>query len=305
MDYLKTNYVVRDSRNGKVYVALRPVTTEYQFPQRKVLFCAARDANPFFHLYEALWMLGGRDDVASVARYVKRMKEFSDDGQHLQGAYGYRWRHWFGNDQLAIIVDRLRADYDDRRCVLSMWDGWHDLGHVSKDLPCNTHAYFLVNADGALDMTVCCRSNDIIWGAYGANLVHMSFLLEYMAAAVDVPIGRYFQVSNNFHAYAEVFDPLYEKMRGWWPQSPLDYPKMVPLVDQLIVFQEELHEFLDTDSQDFDEPFLRDVAVPMREAHRAWKGGSQFQDHIVYWLDKIAADDWRMAAKQWIIRRMR
>lgn len=303
MKILEQRGIKRDSRNGPVYVMPSPVTTEYVFPYRKVLFCPPRDANPFFHLHEALWMLGGRNDVASVARYVKRMREFSDDGTTLQGAYGYRWRNHFGHDQLDTIVDALRDNPDDRRCVLSMWDGSRDLGRKSKDLPCNTQAYFSVNGVGELDMTICNRSNDIIWGAYGANLVHMSFLLEYMAARLERKVGTYYQISNNFHAYANVFDPLKEKLRDWHPQSPSTYPITMPLMNtDDATWRWCLAKYLDTpDCHAFDDPFFEHVAVPMREMHHDYKAGDV--EGAMHWWARIQADDWRKAAGAWVTRR--
>ncbi len=118
-------------------------------------------------------MLDGRDDVASIASYVKRMETYSDDGKTLQGAYGYRWRSHFSIDQLLSVINKFQVSPEDRRIVLTMWDPITDLGigqRRSKDLPCNTHVYFKIR-DNHLLMTVCCRSNDIVWGAYGANVV--------------------------------------------------------------------------------------------------------------------------------------
>jgi hypothetical protein len=63
-----------------------PVMLHYERPTERVLFNKARDANPFFHLYEALWMLAGRNDVAPLAYYVKDMARFSDDGKTFNGA---------------------------------------------------------------------------------------------------------------------------------------------------------------------------------------------------------------------------
>jgi hypothetical protein len=54
---------VNSSRNGEVYVVGRPVITEIINPQLRVLSSAARDANPFFHMMEALWMLAGKNDL--------------------------------------------------------------------------------------------------------------------------------------------------------------------------------------------------------------------------------------------------
>ena len=56
--------VERESRNGPVVVFPEPVTTVCERPEERVLFHCERDANPFFHLFEALWMLAGRNDLA-------------------------------------------------------------------------------------------------------------------------------------------------------------------------------------------------------------------------------------------------
>ncbi|MCB1127948.1 MAG: hypothetical protein KDM81_15745, partial [Verrucomicrobiae bacterium] len=196
--------VRRDSRNGPVFMFPEPVTTVYLRPAERVLFWAERDANPFFHLMESLWMLGGRNDVEYVARFVERMRSYSDDGVTFHGAYGFRWRQHFFEDQLPKIIAALKANRDDRRQVLSMWDTDADLGRQGKDLPCNLQAIFQIACDGRLDMTVTNRSNDLIWGAYGANAVHFSYLHEYVARSVGVEQGIYRQVSANFHAYEDV-----------------------------------------------------------------------------------------------------
>lgn len=83
--------VRRDSRNGPVKVIPEPVTTVYRKPLERVLFAAERDANPFFHFFEALWMLAGRSDVHFPARFAGNIVNYSDDGDTLHGAYGRRW----------------------------------------------------------------------------------------------------------------------------------------------------------------------------------------------------------------------
>jgi hypothetical protein len=176
-------------------------------PWERVMFWRARDANPFFHLYESLWMIAGRNDVAGVARYAKQMQAYSDDGKIFHGAYGHRWRNsWDPMDQLDVIVEKLRNNPDDRRCVLQMWDAGTDLEYTGKDVPCNLMATFQRDKDGKLDLTVFCRSNDIIWGAYGANAVHFSFLQEYMASRIRCGVGHLYQVSVNWHAYHQMAD---------------------------------------------------------------------------------------------------
>lgn len=228
------------SRNGDVLYTPEPVIVTYTHPQERVLFNQARDCNPFFHLYEALWMLAGRNDVAPLAYYNSNIANYSDDGKVFNGPYGYRWRHTVGRyqgesfggyrcyekqgvDQLRIIIDHLKAVPDSRRAVLQMWNVEDDLLKIgpqnqSKDVCCNTHVYFALrkvydgpeDEDGngefnhyCLDMTVCNRSNDLILGLLGANAVHFSFLQEYMAACVGVEVGVYNQITNNCHVYLD------------------------------------------------------------------------------------------------------
>src|SRR5580700_4053613 len=169
--YLAVAGVEENSRNGKVIVAPEPVLTTYTNPTERVLFSPLRDANPFFHLMEALWMLAGRNDVAWPAYFAKQIGQYSDDGETLHGAYGKRWRSYFGYDQLDWIMLGLECNPESRREVLTMWDPGSlddndeprectgDLyvgGHGGKDVPCNTHAYFDLRG-GVLNITVMQR----------------------------------------------------------------------------------------------------------------------------------------------------
>jgi thymidylate synthase len=209
---LLDEYGVRaDSRNGPVLKLLEPCATVYRRPSEKLVMWPERDVNTAFLVYEALWMLAGRRDLKPLLRYVKTFGDYSDDGQTLHGAYGWRWRNHWMVDQLPIIARQLFTNQTDRRCVLAMWDPRDDLGKVRKDIPCNTIATFQVNND-CLDLTVFCRSNDIIWGAYFANAFHFAVLLEYMSALTKIPVGTYTQISVNYHAYEKVF----EQSKGLW-----------------------------------------------------------------------------------------
>src|SRR3989337_1533259 len=72
-----------------------PVTTVYEHPWERVLFSDERDANPFLHFFESLWLLAGRQDVEFVAQFNPRMANYSDDGTTFHAPYGYRLRHHF------------------------------------------------------------------------------------------------------------------------------------------------------------------------------------------------------------------
>ncbi len=323
--YLLREGQERETRNGPVLVAPGPITTLYRNPRERVLFWAARDANPFLHFFESLWMLDGRNDVAYLAQFVPSMRKFSDDGVTFHGAYGARWRNWFSADdeldpypkmdQLLSIINILRRNPDDRRCVLQMWDASADLGLDGRDLPCNTQAYFSINVAGELDMTVCNRSNDVIWGAYGTNAVHFSFLQEFMASALVRRVGRYWQMSNNYHAYRSTLDPirsLGDMARDPHRERHNPYNHHQMYVHDLMklpaeAWLGELRMFVEEGVVlGLRDPFFRKVAAPMLEAHTIYKTGTGVERYTgaMEALKRCEAPDWHMACRQWLQRRM-
>lgn len=195
--------VFSDSRNGPVARFPGLVITEWVDPTQRISWSPVRDANPFLHYIEAFWMLAGRNDVALPSKLAANMQNYSDDGSTLYGAYGFRWRNHFSFDQITAIINELKRDPTSRRCVLQMWDGKEELQKAlsgGKDVCCN-HAITFDPCDGYLNMSVSNRSNDLVWGAYGANVVHMSILHEYVAAQTGLKLGSYFQNSSNLHLY--------------------------------------------------------------------------------------------------------
>lgn len=295
------------TRNGKALEFTSPVATTYTHSRERVLFYPQRDANPYFHLMEALWMLAGRNDVQWISQFNGRMNTYSDDGTTFHGAYGYRWRNWFGKDQLEAALLRLQKYPNDRRTVVSMWDANHDLveDNTGKDYPCNTQIFFS-ERNGNLNMTVVNRSNDLIWGAYGANAVHMSVLLEYMAARLELGVGLYYQFSNNLHAYKDVLNKLSDMPADYEPyltlaDNGLQYTPP-PLVDSHTSFDEELLAwFEDEQRTGYDNTYLGNTATPMRLSWRHWKL-RDFEKAYLY-AESIEDRAWRKACLEWLQRR--
>lgn len=118
--------VEADSRNGKVRRIPGPVATTYYKPTERMLLNPKRDANPFFHIFEGVWMLAGRNDVEFVKRFNSNIGQYSDDEKTLAGAYGYRWRHYFGEDQLKWLVNHLASGPNSRHAVLQMFHRLED-----------------------------------------------------------------------------------------------------------------------------------------------------------------------------------
>ena len=300
MTVLANRHEVVESRAGTVYRYPTPVTTIYEKPWQRVLFNQVRDCNPFFHLQEAIWMLAGQQDVESLAQYNKRMAEYSDDGLVFNAPYGYRLRRHFGYDQI-VEASRLLRDFpNSRQVVLSIWDPRYggDLHKNTKDVPCNDTLKFDVR-EGKVNMYLFNRSNDIIWGCYGANAVHFSIIHEVVASLAGYPQGRYYQISTDFHAYQEVFDKKFVSVTD---QSPVtNFDSTVALVSDPDSFLRECEEYWKGGDCGFNNTWLTMTAAPMREAWNLWKKG----DKVGAWYEAsdIEAPDWRRACQEWMERR--
>jgi hypothetical protein len=317
LDDLLVNGVTEDTRNGPAYVYPTPVTTAYSNPAERVIFYAERDANPFFHLFESLWMLAGRNDVAYPAGIVSTMKNYSDDGKKFNGAYGYRWRNHFGVDQILKVVRNLKENPTCRRQVIAIYDGDLDTTYTGKDVPCNLTVHFQYRGDLRLDMTVFNRSNDVVWGCYGANAVHFSYLHELVARASGLDVGTYYQVSDNWHGYHSTVAKV-EHLRdlaanGYThralAQDPYEQGRVTPfplITTDLATWFQDLDMFMAyPEAVGFRDAFFRKVAKPMWFAHRAYKTGNSPErfDNALEIMLQVRATDWQLAGIEWLLRR--
>lgn len=173
-----TIYTVKSpSRVGDVLQIPEPVIVTYSNPLERVLFNEARDANPFFHMYEALWMLAGRNDLKPLEYYASKIGEFVDDGDGIaNGAYGYRWRHadtwgyvtddtgtnikYKDVDQIQLIIEHLRQVPTSRRVVLQMWSVYSDLLKIGTPIETTDEAnkqFRTFKPDPNYSKDVCCN----------------------------------------------------------------------------------------------------------------------------------------------------
>ena len=197
--------VREDSRNGEVIRFLEPIGMTYTQPWDRGNHTPGRDANPFFHIAESMWMLAGRRDVKFLEMFNANMGLYSDDGDVFNAAYGYRLRHHFGFDQLKVVATQLGNLPNTRQAVCQLWDP-ADLNKTTLDRACNMSLVFAV-VHNVLQMTVFNRSNDAVFGGVtGANPVHMSFIQQWMADKLGLDMGNLIFVSNNLHVYTELYD---------------------------------------------------------------------------------------------------
>jgi hypothetical protein len=329
LQWLADAGVIEETARGPVIVAATPVTTCFIHPMNNASLCPIRDANPFFHLIEALWMLSGQSDARMLDPYIKGFStRVAEKDGHDHGAYGWRWRQTFGFDQIEYIIRMLKEKPDTRQAVLQMWDcsehddGLEDLTGGWNDRPCNTHVYFRIIGDEYLDMTVCNRSNDIIWGTYGANAVHFSFLLQYMASRLGLKANSYYQMSNNFHAYLSEIDRLWARTDDIFAVSIEQ--KLIKIVAEMHRSRGPIHPDYAVPNLDLDLSFLQSLMdninqqtcvshfdtysdfgqamLSVAQAHKEYREG--YPEIAAAHINEIPWSNWREACLGWLQRRV-
>jgi thymidylate synthase len=318
IDFIGQHGVKEESRAGDVIVAPYPIITITEKPRERVLFSAIRDANPFFHLAEAIWMLAGRADAAFLTPYIRDFGNmFAESNGDIHDAYGRRWRSSFGFDQLDAVISKLFNNPYDRQAVIAMWDPRptynNDLLGRWKSRPCNTNIFLRVN-NNALDLTVVCRSNDMLWGAHGANAVHFSVLQEYLAARIDAEIGVMYQLSNNAHVYMDEMISVTNRIPNETPlafalkddrysQGCSTTPMFVDpegIDDDIDIFMEN-YQYGELHQKSYSNIWFYDVLSIAIMAHRQFKD-KKF-DVAIGLAKEVAAEDWSAAMTEWIERR--
>ena len=151
---------------------------------------------------EQIWFLSGaRKPQDFLREYTRIWDDFTNPGDVVTVAYGYRWRKHFGRDQIANLISMLNQDPSSRQGVVVTWDPSSDgLGGVSKsNVPCPYT--FVVNIiGGRLNMLNVVRSNDMILG-FPHDVAGFALLQAIFAQKLGVKIGKYTHVIANAHIY--------------------------------------------------------------------------------------------------------
>lgn len=316
----ETHGITADSRNGPVIRFPETTMITLTHPWERVNFSPARDANPFFHLMEAMAMIAGFNSVPVLAYYAKNMASFSDDGETFNSFYGTRMHQ---NDQLYTVIKNLRTNPDSRQELVMLWDP-ADLTKATKDKACNFAMLFEV-FQGNLRMNTFNRSNDAIWGGItGANVVHFSFFQEYVACALNLDMGSWTHTSANLHVYQEnpKLNPIvieanqdedltaYPHQRTWlFEAQDFDYGLFREELEAFFSLHEILLKTVDPKSMirlsdfAFSFKFLQHTVRPMAMTWANYKADKTNTTDIHLWIDSIESQDWRKAAKAWMKRR--
>jgi thymidylate synthase len=100
-----------------------------------------------------------------------------------------------GRDQLAWVVERLRADPATRSAAITTFQPLTDTAYI----PCVSLLDFWLPG-GAVELVVYAHSLDFGKKAYG-NLVELAHLQEHVAGELGLPVGRLVVHAKSAHVY--------------------------------------------------------------------------------------------------------
>jgi thymidylate synthase len=171
---------------------LSPYIIELRHPERNILDDNIRKINKAFAAAEFLWVISGRNDVEYIFRFNSKIREYSDDGIILQGAYGVPYVQ-----QIDYVVDILNKDPWSRQAILTIWK---PNPKPSKDIPCTIALHFMQRPLGILNLIVYMRSNDIYLGLpYDIHL--FTCIQIHVANLLGLSIGVYTHIDGSLHTY--------------------------------------------------------------------------------------------------------
>jgi thymidylate synthase len=151
---------------------------------------------------EQVWFLAGiRKPEDFLRDYTKIWDKFTNFGDTLTVAYGYRWRKHFGRDQIKLLIDLLKNEPSSRQGVVITWDPAQDGLSLAKkkNVPC-PYSFTVNIVGGRLHLHNIVRSNDMMLG-FPADVAGFAFLQCLLAQKLGVRPGIYSHSISNAHIY--------------------------------------------------------------------------------------------------------
>ncbi|WP_018156384.1 thymidylate synthase [Demetria terragena] len=169
---------------------------------------------------ELLWFLRGDTNVEWLHdRRISIWDEWADENGDLGPVYGHQWRSWptpeGGTvDQIARLVDGIRANPDSRRHIVSAWNV-ADVDDMALP-PCHTMFQFYVSPEtdsspARLSCQLYQRSADIFLGV-PFNIASYALLTAMVAQVTDLAPGDFVHTLGDAHLYLNHLDQANEQL---------------------------------------------------------------------------------------------
>jgi thymidylate synthase len=213
-DILKKGIKEKNKRTGLETSALPGLHFQIDPEKDGFPLLTLRKIPPQGFIAEQIWFISGaRKPEDFLRNYTKIWDFFTNPGDVVTVAYGYRWRKHFGRDQLDSLIKLLKKDPSSRHGVIVTWDPGQDgLGAVKKaNVPC-TYTFTVNIIGGKLHMHNIVRSNDMILG-FPFDVAGFCLLQYILAQKLGVKVGTYSHSISNAHIYENHYEGARELIK--------------------------------------------------------------------------------------------
>lgn len=175
----------------------------------------------FSFIPEIMWFLSGSNKVEWLSKHTKIWDSFAEPNGLVTSAYGFRWRHHFGVDQIDAALSKLRDDPSTRHAVVMMWDPMTDITQKQKNVPC-PYTFTLNIIHGRLHLHLVIRSNDMVLG-FPTDVAGFALLLNIFAQELRVRPGILTVSISNAHVYENHMDVVTEMGKRTVTEIPVRF----------------------------------------------------------------------------------
>ena len=165
---------------------------------------------PHIAAAECAWQLLKTQDPEFIMGHAPRLwSQFLEDGI-IKTAYGHRWSHHFGRDQIDLAVSALQTDPSNRQVWVQAWDPATDgLGQPNQPLNIPCPIGFSLNiVQGRLHMSVFMRSSDVFVGL-PYDVMCYGLTQKILANTIGVEPG----FLSFTLAHAHIYEPHFEALK--------------------------------------------------------------------------------------------
>jgi thymidylate synthase len=158
-------------------------------------------------------------------------RRFAREAGDLGPIYGYLWRSFGGNypardgiDQIARLLDNIKANPNSRRLIVTGWDP-RECDNV--DLPpCHTLFQFKIERGRTLHCQLYQRSADAFLGV-PFNISSYALLTHLIAHVCELEAGEFVYTLGDYHIYQNHLEQVEELLS----REPLPLPRLL-IVDE-------------------------------------------------------------------------
>lgn len=221
-EIMEKGYEELNQRTGHTVKILPGKTIEIE-PEDGFPLLTLRKIPLKIFIAEQIWFLtGSRRPSEFLNKFTKIWDDFTNIDGVVSTAYGYRWRHHFGRDQIALLIKLLEKEPSSRHGVVMMWDAANDglnPNFKKANIPCPYS--FTVNIIGnKLHLHLIVRSNDMILGC-PHDIAGFALLQRIFAARLGVGLGKLTHTISNAHIYDIHFEGAREMIKRQIKSQPI------------------------------------------------------------------------------------